>query len=47
MENWISLGEKGHTEIQISAEPGSNWGPCGRKAEILQTAPTIPAQHHK
>ena len=31
--------------IQISTEPGSNWGPFGRKAEILPTAPTTPAQY--
>ena len=37
MESWVSLGgKKGHTIIQILAEPESNWGPCGRKAEISQ-----------
>ena len=37
MESWVSLGGKeGHTNIQISAEPGSKWGPCNQKAEILQ-----------
>ena len=42
MESWDSLGGKvGRTNIQISAEPGSNWGPCGRKAEILPTAPAM------
>ena len=46
MESWVGLGGKeGYTNIQISAEPGSNWGPCGRKAEILPTAPTMPADH--
>ena len=36
-ESWVSLsGKEGHTNIQISAEPGSNWEPCGQKAEILQ-----------
>ena len=30
------MGSKeGQTNIQMSAEPGSNWEPCGRKAEIL------------
>ena len=29
-------GKEGHTNIPILAEPGSNWGPYGRKAEILQ-----------
>ena len=37
MESRVSLGGKeSHTNIQISAEPGSNWGPCARKAKILQ-----------
>ena len=46
MESWISLGGKeGHTKIQISAKLGSNWGPCGQEAEILPTAPTMPAQN--
>ena len=37
------MGRKeGHANIQISAEPGLNWGPCGWKAEILPTAPTTP-----
>ena len=47
MEGWkVGLGRKeGHTNIQISAEPlGSNWRSCGRKAEILPTAPTMPAR---
>ena len=26
------------------AEPGSNWGPCGRKAEILELHPATPVQ---
>ena len=44
MESWVSLGgNKGHTNIQSSAEPGSNWGPWGQKTEILPTAPTMPA----
>ena len=44
MESWTSLGGKeGHINIQISAKPGLNWGPCGRKTEILPTAPTTPA----
>ena len=37
------LGGKGHTKIQVSAEPGSNQKFSGRKAEILSTAPTMPA----
>ena len=48
MESWVSLGGKeGLTNIQISAEKsrGANWGPCGRKAEILPTAPTMSADH--
>ena len=45
METGVSLGGKeGRTKIQISSEPGSNWGPCGRKAEILPTAPTMHAR---
>ena len=37
MESWVSLGEKeGQTNIQFSAEPELNWGPCDRKADILQ-----------
>ena len=36
-------GKEGHTKIQVSAEPGSNQGPSGRKAEILPTATTMPA----
>ena len=37
MESSISLGGKEVlTNIQISAEQGSNWGPYGWKAEILQ-----------
>ena len=44
MESWVSLGGKeGCTNIQVSAEPGWNWGPCGWNAEILQTVPTMPA----
>ena len=31
-------------KIQMSAGPGSNWGPCGQKAEILPTASTMPAR---
>ena len=43
MESWVGLdGKEGRTNIWISAEPGSNWGPCGQKAEILPTAPTMP-----
>ena len=45
MESWVSLNRKGHRNIQISAEPKSNWGHCGWKAEILPTAPTMPARH--
>ena len=38
-----SLAEKKVTQIfQFRQSRGSNWGPCGRKAEILPTAPTIP-----
>ena len=45
MERWVSLGGKeGRTKIQISAEPGSNWRACGRKAEMLLNVPTMPAQ---
>ena len=37
MESWVSLGGiKFHTNTQISVEPGSNWGPCSRKAAVLQ-----------
>ena len=44
MESWVGLGGKeGRTNLQISAEPGSNWGPCGRKADILPNAPTTHA----
>ena len=44
MESRVRLGGKeGHTNIQISAEPGSNWRPFGWKAEILPTAKTTPA----
>ena len=44
MESWVGLGgEEGRTNIQISAEPGLNRGLCGWKAEILLTAPTMPA----
>ena len=43
MESLVSLvGKEGHTNIQISAELGSNRGPFGRKAEILPTAPSRP-----
>ena len=29
MESWASWGrKKGRTNTQLSAEPGSNWGPC-------------------
>ena len=33
----MSLGGEGHTKIQIRDRP------CDRKAEILPTAPTMPA----
>ena len=47
MESWVSIGEKeGHTNIRISAKAGSNQEPCGRKAEILPTAPTMPTQEY-
>ena len=37
MQSWVRLdGTEGHTNIQISAELGSNWRPCGWNAEILQ-----------
>ena len=39
----ISGGKEGHTKIQISAEPRSNLGPFGQKAEILPIAPIMPA----
>ena len=36
MENWVNFGEKeGHTNVQHSAVPGLNPGPCGWEAEIL------------
>ena len=35
--------KKGRTNNQVSTEPGSNLGPCGRKAEILPIASTLPA----
>ena len=41
--SWLRRERKSHKSVQISEEPGSNWGPCGRKAEILPTAPTTPA----
>ena len=53
MESWASIGGKeSHTNMQILAEPGSNWGSWGRKTEILQQgqpypltlAPSIPKQ---
>ena len=44
MESWVGLGGKeGHTKIQILAEPGLNRGPSRWRAEILSTAPTMPA----
>ena len=37
-----SLGEKEVAQIFKSEQSrGSNWGPCGRKAEILPTTATI------
>ena len=43
MQSWVSLGGKeSHTNIQISAETGSNWGPCGRKADILHLRQPCP-----
>ena len=35
-------GKEGRTDIQISAEPGSNWGPCSREAEILKLGQPCP-----
>ena len=35
-------GKESRSNVQISAEPGSNWGPCGRKAEILQLRQPCP-----
>ena len=47
MESWVGLGYKeGHTIIQISAEPGLNWGPCGQKAEILQLCQPCPPMYY-
>ena len=43
MESCVSsYGKDGLTNIQILAEPGSNWGPCGRKAEIFQLRQPCP-----
>ena len=46
MENWVSLGGKESRTIEFKSwqSRGSNWGPCGQEAEILATAPTMPAQ---
>ena len=45
MESWVGLsGKEGRTNIRILAEPVSNWEPCGRKADILPTAPTMPVK---
>ena len=39
----VSLGgSKGHTNIQISAEQGSSWGPCGQKAATLLLRQPLP-----
>ena len=39
----FSLGRKeGHTNTQIPTVPGSNWGPYGQKAEILQLYQPFP-----
>ena len=46
LTNWkLSLlrRKRRSKNVQISAEPGSTWGPCGLKAEILPTAPTAPS----
>ena len=37
--------KEGHTNIQISAELGSNWRPCGQKAEFLPTKQTTLAKN--
>ena len=43
MESWVSLsGKEDRTNIQISEELGSNWGPLSRKAEILQLCQLCP-----
>ena len=44
MEIWVDLGGKeSHTnQFKSRQSRGSIWGPCGRKAEILPTAPTTP-----
>ena len=34
-------GKEGHTNVQISALLGLNWGPCCWKAEILQHDPIL------
>ena len=41
--SWLRRERKWHKSVQTLAEGrGSNWEPCGRKAEILPTAPTTP-----
>ena len=46
MESWVSLGGKESFTNQFKSWQcrGLNWGPCGRKAEILPSVPTTPAQ---
>ena len=46
MDSWVSLGGKESRTNQFKPwkSRGSNWGPCGWKAEILSTAPATPAQ---
>ena len=42
IESGVGLGgKKGCTNIRISAKPGSSSWPCGQKAEILPTVPTM------
>ena len=46
LERWkaeAALAEKKVIQIFEFQSQGSNWGPWGKKAEILQTAPTVPA----
>ena len=47
MESWVSLGRiEGHTKLMLKPQQSQElkWVPCGRKAEILPTAPTMLAQ---
>ena len=46
MESGVSLGGKERRTNQLKSwqSRGSNWEPCGRKAENLPTAPNMPAK---